>query len=416
MFETVQLLAGTNLFLLAFSVLIFDIPRYTLSLLSLALFGARRRRDRVGAGNASVSVIIPTFNGGSGLEPSIASLHQQTLRPLEIIVVDDGSTDQTRAVAERARALGLVDMVICHGTRCGRSAAINAAARFASGDLLLTVDADTVFEPTAVARLAAAFSDARVAGASCNIAISNERDSLWTGLQSVEYLMSISAGRSILDVVEAIACLSGACSMYRRDVFLRQGGLDVGPGEDLEYSLRLRRLGYVIRFVPDAWAETDGPTTAISLLRQRARWDRDALRIRFMMYGELSFFHPFERLPDTLQRLDFILFDLIPTLSLPFYLVYVLLLFGDDAVRFLAAIYFLLLWISIFNMALAFAMFNRSVGLFGLGAALIFPLYQGVYLKCARFFSYSSEIIFAASRHDDFVPPRVRRALLGDRI
>jgi cellulose synthase/poly-beta-1,6-N-acetylglucosamine synthase-like glycosyltransferase len=416
MFETVQLLAGTNLFLLAFSVLIFDIPRYTLSLLSLAVFGARRRSDRVRAGNASVSVIIPTFNGGSGLGPSIASLHRQTLRPLEIIVVDDGSTDQTRGVAERARALGLVDMVICHGTRCGRSAAINAAARFASGDLLLTVDADTVFEPTAVARLAAAFSDPRVAGASCNIAISNERDSLWTGLQRVEYLMSISAGRSILDVVEAIACLSGACSMYRRDVFLRQGGLDVGPGEDLEYSLRLRRLGYVIRFVPDAWAETDGPTNAISLLRQRARWDRDALRIRFMMYGELSFFHPFERLPDTLQRLDFILFDLIPTLSLPFYLVYVVLLFGDDAVRFLAAIYFLLLWISIFNMALAFAMFNRSVGLFGLGAALIFPLYQGVYLKCARFFSYSSEIIFAASRHDDFVPPRVRRALLGDRI
>ena len=196
MFEMVQLLAGTNLFLLAFSVLIFDIPRYTLSLVSLALFGVRRRNDRGAAGNASVSVIIPTFNGGSGLAPSIASLHRQTLRPVEIIVVDDGSTDETRAVAERARALGLVDMVICHGTRCGRSAAINAAARFASGDLLLTVDADTVFEPTAVARLAAAFSDPRVAGASCNIAISNERDSLWTGLQSVEYLMSIS-GRAI---------------------------------------------------------------------------------------------------------------------------------------------------------------------------------------------------------------------------
>ncbi len=69
MFEMVQLLAGTNLFLLAFSVLIFDIPRYTLSLVSLALFGVRRRSGRVPAGNASVSVIIPTFNGGSGLEP-----------------------------------------------------------------------------------------------------------------------------------------------------------------------------------------------------------------------------------------------------------------------------------------------------------------------------------------------------------
>jgi cellulose synthase/poly-beta-1,6-N-acetylglucosamine synthase-like glycosyltransferase len=416
MLEVVQLLAETNLFMLAFSLLIFDIPRYTMSLVSLALFGVRRRSNRMPAGDASVSVIIPTFNGGSGLGPSIVSLQRQTLRPVEIIVVDDGSTDETRAVGEGAPALGLVDMVICHGTRCGRSAAINAAARFASGDLLLTVDADTVFEPTAVARLAAAFSDPRVAGASCNISINNERESLWTGLQSVEYLMSISAGRSILDVVGAIACLPGACSMYRRETFIRQGGLDVGPGEDLEYSLRLRRLGHLIRFVPDAWAETAGPSSGISLLRQRARWDRDALRVRFMMYGELSFFHRFERLPDTLQRLDFIVFDLIPTLSLPFYLVYTVLLFGNDAVLFLASIYVLLLWISIFNMALAFAMFNRSVGLFGLWAALIFPLYQGVYLKCARFFSYSSEIPFATSRHDDFVPPRVRRALLEDRI
>ncbi len=403
MFEMVQLL--------------FDIPRYTLSLLSMALFGVRSRSEAVSETNASVSVIIPTFNGGSGLGPSIASLNRQTLRPIEIIVVDDGSTDETRAIAERARALGLVDMVICHGTRCGRSAAINAAARFASGDLLLTVDADTVFEPTAVARLAAAFSDPHVAGASCNIAISNERDSLWTELQSVEYLMSISAGRSILDVVGAIACLSGACSMYRRDVFVRQGGLDVGPGEDLEYSLRLRRRGYLVRFVPEAWAETAGPTTGISLLRQRARWDRDALRIRFIMYGELSLFHRFERLPDTLQRLDFIVFDLVPTLSLPFYLVYIVLLFGvTNAALFLGGIYFVLLWISIFNMALAFVMFNRMIGLFGLGASLIFPLYQGVYLKCGRFLSYSSEIIFATSQRDDFVPPRVRRALLGDRI
>jgi hypothetical protein len=93
------------------------------------------------------------------------------------------------------------------------------------------------------------------------------------------------------------------------------------------------------------------------------------------------------------------------------------LLFGAaDAARFLGAVYFLLLWISIFNMALAFVMFNRSLGLFALGSSLIFPLYQGVYLKCGRFFSYSSEIIFATSRRDDFVPRRVRRALLGNRI
>ena len=415
MLEVMQALFESNFFLLAFSALVFDVPRYTLSLVSLALFGVwgGARHGRNPTGQNSVSVIVPTFNGGSGLYPTITALRSQTQRPFEIIIVDDGSTDETRAIAEDARAQGLVDMVICHGTRCGRSAAINAAARFATGDLLMTVDADTTFEPTAIERLASVFSDPRVAGASCNIGIRNEGDSIWTGLQSVEYLMSISAGRSVLDIVGAIACLSGACSAYRREVFLRQGGLDVGPGEDLEFTLRLRRLGYLVRFVPDAWAETDGPVSGVSLLRQRARWDRDALRVRLMMYGELSLFQSRERLRDTLQRLDFIVFDLVPTLTLPFYLAYVVLLFGADAFAFLVAVYLLLLWISVFNLALAFVMFNRSTSLFALGAALIFPFYQGVYLKCARFMSYSSEIIFAASRHDDFVPPRVRRALFN---
>ena len=243
MSEMAQLLAQTDVLLLAFSVLIFDMPRYTLSLLSLALFGARRRGSGRSSIRASVSVIIPTFNGGTGLDRSIVSLQRQSLRPVEIIIVDDGSTDKTRFFAERARAQGLADTVICHGTRCGRSAAINAGARFATGDLILTVDADTVFEPTAIARLAAVFADPRVGGASCNIAIRNARNSIWTGLQSVEYLMSITAGRSVLDAAGAIACLSGACSMYRREVFLRQGGLDVGPGEDLEYTLRLAPPG-----------------------------------------------------------------------------------------------------------------------------------------------------------------------------
>ena len=273
-------------------------------------------------------MIIPTFNGGSGLERTIASLHRQTLRPVEIIVIDDGSTDQTRAVALRARALGTVDMVLCHGTRCGRSPAINAAARFASGDLLLTVDADTVFEPTAVARLAAVFDDPRVGGASCNIAISNERESLWTGLQSVEYMMSISAGRSVLDIAGAIGCLSGACAIIGA---WRSCGK--GAWTSALAKIQSTRCGFAGSATLFASCRTPGRKRMVrrrdlNLLRQRARWDRDALQIRFMMYGELGLFHRYERLPDTLQRLDFIIFDLVPTLSLPFYLVYVVLLYG----------------------------------------------------------------------------------------
>jgi len=81
MLDLIQLLAGSHLLVLAFAVLIFDIPRYTLSLLSLALFGASRSGAAASAGRASVSVILPTFNGGDGLNHTIMSLRRQTSPP-----------------------------------------------------------------------------------------------------------------------------------------------------------------------------------------------------------------------------------------------------------------------------------------------------------------------------------------------
>lgn len=398
-----------------FGALIFDIPRYSFSLISLSLLAIMKRAKvpPIEGKGRSISVILPTFNGGAELGQALASLRRQSLQPLEIIVVDDGSTDDTRAVAQRARRDGLIDLVICHGTRCGRSAAVNAGARFARGDLLLTADADTVFDPTTLERLAAAFEDPKLAVASCNIDVKNEGETITTGLQSMEYLMSLSAGRSFLETLDAIACCSGACSMFRRDIFMQAGGLDVGPGEDLEVTLHLRRLGYGVRFVPEAWATTTVPSSVVNLLRQRARWDRDALRIRLFMYGQFSLRQPSERLAETLQRLDFIVLDLMPTLLFPFYILYVFITFGEAAGPFLIAVYLAMCLLTAVNIVLAYVLFNTSASLFSLLLIPLFPFYQGSILKLARFATYSAEILFSSSSRDEFVPPRVRRALLG---
>jgi Zn-dependent protease with chaperone function len=128
----------------------------------------------------------------------------------------------------------------------------------------------------------------------------------------------------------------------------------------------------------------------------------------------MEIFKP-ESLSDTLQRLDFIVFDLVPTLSFPFYLVYCTLLFGPQTLLFLTAVYLFLLGLALFNIALASLLFGRSLSLFSLAAALVFPLYQGVAMKAARFMAFSSEILFSASHDDDYVPPRVRRAVTGRR-
>jgi len=397
--------------LLAFTVLIFEVPRYTLSLVSLGALAARRKQPPAPGQALRVSVVMPALNGADGLLHSIASLCAQTYPPYEIIVIDDGSVDETLAIAERARADGLIDLVIHHTNRCGRSAGVNAGARFARGDLILTVDPDTIFAPTALALMTAAFSDPEMAAVSCNISVKNERASIWTELQALEYLMSISAGKSFLHQIGAISCASGACSLYRRDIFLDRGGLDVGPGEDIEFTLRLRRFGHRVGFVPEAWAATMAPETFIALARQRQRWDRDALRVRLVQYREARPFRS-ESLADTLQRLDFLIFDLVPTLSLPFYLAYCTVLFGPATLTFLAGVSLLLLGLNLFNIALAGLLFNHKPRLFNVLIAPVFPIYQGLLMKAVRFWAFTSELLFSASRRDDYVPPRVRRALL----
>ncbi|MBZ9653669.1 glycosyltransferase family 2 protein [Phyllobacterium lublinensis] len=396
--------------LLAFSVLIFELPRYTFSLVSLAVLIIGRRRPHAAKPDLRISVAIPAFNGAGGLRQTIASLCNQSVPPYEIIVINDGSLDQTPAIAEQALAEGLVDLVIHNPSRCGRSPGINLAARFARGDLILTVDPDTVFSRTALERMSAAFSDPHLAAASCNIGVRNESATIWTELQALEYLMSISAGKSFLAQIGAISCCSGACSLYRRDIFSYRGGLDVGPGEDLEITLRLRRFGYRVGFVPDAWASTMVPESFIALARQRLRWDRDAFRVRLIQYRECWPFRS-EGLSDTLQRLDFIVFDVVPTLSLPFYLAYCVLIFGPDTLKFLAGVSLLLMIVSLFNLALTGLLFNQRPRLFSVLIAPIFPVYQGILMKGVRFWAFTSELLFSASRHDDYVPPRVRRVL-----
>lgn len=392
------------------SVLVFEVPRYLMSTLAIGLFGlgSERKVDR----HAAISVILPSLNAASGLEATVLSLRRQTANVVEVIVVDDGSTDDTLAIARALQARGLVSRVIHHAQRTGKSAATNHAARFARGDLLVQVDSDTVLEtPDALALLAAAFADPAVAGASGNITARNTGDSLWAAFQGLEYLASITVGRSFLDIFDSIACCSGAFSMFRRSTFLAIGGMNAGPGEDLEITLRLRRLGFDVRFVANAQASTNVPVTLRRLVRQRLRWDRDAVSIRLFMYRQGLTGFTRERLGDTLNRLDFMIFEFYPSLFMPFYVIYVMYLFGADTLYFFAGLYvYLFAFYALNIMVVVLATRARLTPFDGL-ALFGLPLYQCVILRAVRFYAFFSEVFFASSERDDFVPKRVRDAL-----
>ncbi|MGZ8995259.1 MAG: glycosyltransferase family 2 protein, partial [Rhodospirillales bacterium] len=263
----------------AFSVsVLLDIPRYTFGFLAVlvAEVGGRRRRPAL-THLPSISVIIPGHNEAQSIRRCVLSLREQTVRDLEIICVDDGSIDATAEEIYRLRADGLIDVGLVCRIRSGKSSVCNLAIARARGEIIVAVDADCTFDRDAIEHIVRPLLDPRVGAVSGNIAVRNAEASLVAGVQSAEYLIGISLGKRALDFLNVVACASGAFSAFRRSAVVAIGGMDIGPGEDLDLTLRLRQAGWRIRFAHDAWCLTDVPLTLAAFIRQRLRWERDAL-------------------------------------------------------------------------------------------------------------------------------------------
>lgn len=394
----------------AFLVIALEIPRYSMSIMAVGLDNLRHRQ-RQPYRQHRITAIVPILNGGQEATLAIESLLTQNMPIHEIIVIDDGSDPEHRQHLDAFISRHPQVRLIRHRRRAGKSAAINHAARLASGELLLTLDHDTRLDRHACTRLAQAFNDPRVATACGNLLVSNRNNNPLTSLQSLEYMLSIGIGKRFLRYIGAISCCSGAFSMFRADAFRQVGGLNVGPGEDLEITLRLRQAGYQIDFIEDAYAETAVPQTISGLLKQRLRWDGDAFMARMLMYGEWSLFKRREPVTNTLQRLDYIFLELLPTISFPFYLVFLWISYGHAMMSVLSALYVLLFGLYALNIALGVVIMKRSISVLDILVLPVMPLYQGIIMRLARFIAISDEVLLARSRHDPYVPEHVRDAL-----
>ncbi len=411
--RSLYLIIHSDFYLLLISLLVLDVPRYLFSTISYCFLFYRGQNNKKYY-KPNISVVMSLLNAESSFERIIANLHNQTIKPFEIIVIDDGSTDRTKFIAENALRCGQIDILIHHKNCCGKAASINHGVRFAKGELVLSIDDDTFISPDGIEKLAAVFEDPSIGIASGNIPIRNKDDSIWTSLQALEYMISIEVGRSVLDLFDAVSCCSGAFSMFRRDVFTSIGGHNISSAEDLELTLRMRELGYKARFVSNAIATVDAPITLESLLKQRNRWDFNNLKLRLLMNKDYYIFKSGESLSNALARADFMLCDFIPTISFPFYLVWLYWYIGDLTITYLFTIYVLLLIIYITNIAICLITTRQNFSLASAAVAPIFPFYIGIILKIMRFVTYSNEILYSISFHDTHIPLRIRKALFGD--
>lgn len=215
-----------------------------------------------------VSVIVPAHNEAAGIEAAIRSIAAST-HPVEIIVVDDGSTDDTAALAE---GLGLPGVIVIRQENGGKPAALNTGLRAARHDLIVMVDGDTVFEPGTVHSLVQAFADPNVGAVSGNTKVAN-REGVLGAWQHIEYVVGFNLDRRLFDVAECMPTVPGAIGGFRREALERVGGVsDDTLAEDTDLTMALCRDGWRVVYRDDARAWTEAPASLGALWRQRYRW------------------------------------------------------------------------------------------------------------------------------------------------
>ncbi|NJO56458.1 MAG: glycosyltransferase, partial [Rhodospirillales bacterium] len=261
----------------------------------------------------------------------------------------------------RLRAARLVDVAVSTNLRGGKSAAANLGVSLSTGEIVVITDCDCTFDRDAIALLIAPLFDQRVGVVSGNIAVRNAEATLLSGLQALEYLLGIALGRRMLDMLGQVSCASGAFSAFRRSALLQLGGLENGAGEDLDVTLRMRRAGWQVRFAAEAWCLTDVPENFPRLLRQRLRWERDALRLRLRKHRvgiDPTDLGPPMR--EMLHRIEFLVAQVLPAIAFPLYLIWLASVFGTAAVTVLSMVTLFYLALDGIAALCALAVVNRE--------------------------------------------------------
>jgi cellulose synthase/poly-beta-1,6-N-acetylglucosamine synthase-like glycosyltransferase/peptidoglycan/xylan/chitin deacetylase (PgdA/CDA1 family) len=216
-----------------------------------------------------VSVIVPAFNEKEGIAQTIRSLVASDYPVIEVIVVDDGSTDDTAAIA---RDLALAHVHVVTIPNGGKANALNYGLTVARYDLVVMLDGDTVFEPQTIRRLVQPFADPRIGAVAGNVKVSNRRRMVarW---QHVEYVIGFNIDRRMYDVLQCMPTVPGACGAFRRSALLEVGGMsDDTLAEDTDLTMALCRTGWRVVYEETARGWTEAPTSIGQLWRQRYRW------------------------------------------------------------------------------------------------------------------------------------------------
>ena len=252
-------MGAAGVVVLGFSILVVLAALLGLLKVAVVLIGAHRSRRRPDAAPAavgampSVSVLVAAFNEAEALPATLRALSELRAAQLEIVVVDDGSTDGTVSVVRNCSDSRV--RLICRPHE-GKAAALSAGLEQCRGEIVVTIDADTHPDRDALCQIVQPFGDPRVAAVSGNLRVANP--SGWLGAaQQLEYVIANAFDRRALGEWETQMTVPGAIGAFRRSALLDVGGFDVSTvAEDTDLTLALVAAGHRVRFSSGARART----------------------------------------------------------------------------------------------------------------------------------------------------------------
>jgi len=231
-----------------------------------------------------VTVLVPAYNEAETVGDTIKSLFAQTVQAVEIIVIDDGSTDATSEVA-RSHGATVVRPPKNTGSKAG---AQNFALPFVTTEFTMAIDADTIVAPDAIERFLEVMEGDRALSAACGYVVPRYVRTIWERGRYIEYLLAFGFYKPIQDHYNRPLIASGCFSIYRTDDLLAHQGWHTRTlAEDMDLTWSMYQAGRKVRFVPEAVCYPIEPHDFSFMRKQLRRWSHGFVQNVRLHYSRL---------------------------------------------------------------------------------------------------------------------------------
>lgn len=230
-----------------------------------------------------VSIIVPVFNEAKVLKLSLQSLLDLNYRDYEIIIVNDGSTDNTKEIAESfvgymEGKFNPIKISLINKENGGKATALNVGIQYSTADFVLCMDGDSQLSPDSLKRAVRHFKDHEIGAVAGNVKVFNRKRFL-TDLQALEYIEGLNMARSAQSFIRAVNIIPGPIGLFRKNAIIQAGYYSSDTfAEDADLTLKILAKGWKIYYEPRAISFTEAPSSFQQLLKQRYRWTRGIIQ------------------------------------------------------------------------------------------------------------------------------------------